>query len=414
MAAPYAQPDYTSMTGSQYPIAIDNAVAAMARIGAAWHVQATEPASLSVRVLAGALWYGATLIEAPAQDLGPVTAPAADPRIDRVVLDAKTGVATIVTGTEASDPSPPAVPGGALPLARIALAVDQTEIVDADITDERVAGGGGLLPVPEASDTGKVPAVNGPGDGYGLVRVPIYEPAEGGAVRLPGPEGWGGSQISATTGQLDDFALDAGASQLALTGAGEADITGFAGGFGGRRLVLLNVSGSVKTLQHLDTDSLEANRISTPEGAPLAVPMFQTVVLQYFGVWRVIGRSATPPAPAGLVVAGTPLVLDPDATATVVTQAHGLGAEPTFFKVVRHCKTGDHGWSSGDRIDWGTAQMHTNGFAAMGSLHISMTATNTRIITASSSPRINHKTSGAMVTPTSGRWRLEITPYLVT
>ena len=78
-----------------------------------------------------------TLTEKVAQTTGTLTAPTTDPRIDRVVIDNTTGVVSVITGVEAASPVPPALTAGKLPVCQVALAVSQTQILNADITDER-------------------------------------------------------------------------------------------------------------------------------------------------------------------------------------------------------------------------------------------------------------------------------------
>jgi len=80
---------------------------------------------------------GLTLTEKAAQTTGTITAPTTDPRIDRIVIDDTTGTVSVITGAEAASPSPPALTSGKLPVAQVALAVGQTEVANADITDER-------------------------------------------------------------------------------------------------------------------------------------------------------------------------------------------------------------------------------------------------------------------------------------
>jgi hypothetical protein len=67
------------------------------------------------------------------------TAPAASNfRIDRVVINALTGIISVVTGTPTTGtPSPPAIPFGYLPCAQVSLASTTTAISNSQITDER-------------------------------------------------------------------------------------------------------------------------------------------------------------------------------------------------------------------------------------------------------------------------------------
>jgi hypothetical protein len=142
MTSPFIQPDNEAQSGAHYKNNIDNGFAVMARLAAAFHVQAQDVPDLTVRCLGGPLWNGAALTEIAATNSPSFTAPVTNPRIDRVVLNPVDGSIQIVAGTEDADPSPPPVPGGMLPLAAVTLSPAQEEIVNADIKDERIAGGG--------------------------------------------------------------------------------------------------------------------------------------------------------------------------------------------------------------------------------------------------------------------------------
>ncbi len=142
MTSPFIQPDNEAQSGAHYKNNIDNGFAVMARLAAAFHVQAQDVPDLTIRCLGGPLWNGAALTEIAATNSPSFTARVTNPWIDRVVLNPVDGSIQIVAGTEDADPSPPPVPGGMLPLAAVTLSPAQEEIVNADIKDERIAGGG--------------------------------------------------------------------------------------------------------------------------------------------------------------------------------------------------------------------------------------------------------------------------------
>ena len=48
--------------------------------------------------------------------------------------------------------------------------------------------------------------------------------------------------------------------------------------------------------------------------------------------------------------AGTACTMNPVATTTVATQAHGLGAQPSFVDAYLECLTADQGYATGDRV----------------------------------------------------------------
>ncbi|GAB4366893.1 MAG: hypothetical protein Kow00114_25170 [Kiloniellaceae bacterium] len=156
------QPDFETQNATVYKGNIDNAIAAQSRLGWAFAPHGSSPAAMTVRLAAGAIFIGGALTEVAAQTTGVITAPTVNPRIDRVVIDAATGAAEVVTGSEAPDPDPPAVPAGKLPVARVALSVGMTQITNLNLTDERVAGSGIL---PALADARDVLMINPAGDG---------------------------------------------------------------------------------------------------------------------------------------------------------------------------------------------------------------------------------------------------------
>lgn len=98
------------------------------------HAQVTP--NLTLALDPGHLLSGTTLTEVNAQNAGPFVPPASGFRIDRVVIDRSTGAASIVTGT-ANSLTPPAIPTGKLPVARVMLQAGTDAITNAIIVDER-------------------------------------------------------------------------------------------------------------------------------------------------------------------------------------------------------------------------------------------------------------------------------------
>ncbi len=138
----FVQPAFGSQLGDDYKEAIDNSIAAMARIGAAFAPHEAGTPDMTVVVDAGALWVNGAPVEVAAQSSATITAPTTNPRIDRVVIDALTGAVSVVTGTEAVSPAAPVIPSGKLPVCQVALATTTTAIDNSLITDERILGGG--------------------------------------------------------------------------------------------------------------------------------------------------------------------------------------------------------------------------------------------------------------------------------
>jgi len=115
--------------------------------------------------------------------------------------------------------------------------------------------------------------------------------------------------------------------------------------------------------------------------------------------------------PAGLVSAGTDLVQSPIAINTSVTQAHGLGAAPTFFKWRLECLTAELNYSIGDIVDMSNWSATSSG-GWMPSLVVD--ATNVQYISSNNSISMPNKTTYTIAALTPGSWKLTITPYLVT
>jgi len=147
----FQQPNFETQGGTTYKTAIDNAIKALARLAAAFAPHEQDTPDMTVRVDAGALPYlvDGALVEQAAQDTAAITAPVTHPRIDLVVIDGETGAVAVVTGSEAADPDPPAIPDGKLPVCEVLLATDTTAIDNSLITDKRLGGGSST---PFASD----------------------------------------------------------------------------------------------------------------------------------------------------------------------------------------------------------------------------------------------------------------------
>ncbi len=71
------------------------------------------------------------------QVTGVFTAPGGNPRIDRIVADRFTGIISVITGTPAAAPTPPAITSGKVPIAQVLLQVASASITNSMMTDER-------------------------------------------------------------------------------------------------------------------------------------------------------------------------------------------------------------------------------------------------------------------------------------
>ena len=178
----FTQPDYTAQSGAAYKGNLDGAADVLKRLAASFAPHAQSTPDMTVRLDAGAIFDGTTLTEVAAQSTGTITAPSANPRIDRLVVDQLTGVVSVITGTEDASPTAPAITAGKVPVAQVSLVVSQSSIVNADITDERQLGVLGLgaaankTDIPNVADvqTGEIAyaADAGSTDAYAITLTP--------------------------------------------------------------------------------------------------------------------------------------------------------------------------------------------------------------------------------------------------
>ncbi|MDD3494225.1 MAG: tail fiber protein [Candidatus Thermoplasmatota archaeon] len=133
----FQQPDFETQSGTQYKSNIDNCVEVVGQIGDQFAPHEASTPNMTVKVDAGRLFVDGSLVLRSQQTSATITAPSNNPRIDRIVMSETTGVISVVTGTEGSSPSPPAVPSGTLPICQIALSVGQQTITNSHLTDER-------------------------------------------------------------------------------------------------------------------------------------------------------------------------------------------------------------------------------------------------------------------------------------
>lgn len=135
--------DFQTQGGTTYKTAIDNNVFVGKRITDAFAPHAEATPSMKVVIDAGYVFVNQALTEVAQQTTTTITAPASNPRIDRIVYDRVTGVYSIVTGTEAASPVAPAIPQGKNPICQVLLdnSPVTTTITNAIIYDERLGSG---------------------------------------------------------------------------------------------------------------------------------------------------------------------------------------------------------------------------------------------------------------------------------
>ena len=145
----FQQTDSATQPLTDWAADLDGNVAVLTRLGDMFapHQQATP--NMTAALDPGHVFDGTTLTDLAAQSTAAITAPVSFPRIDRVVVDQFTGIVSVVTGTEAASPVPPAIPAGTMPVAQILLQTSSTAITNAMITDERDFSflGGGITGV---------------------------------------------------------------------------------------------------------------------------------------------------------------------------------------------------------------------------------------------------------------------------
>lgn len=118
----------------------------------------------------------------------------------------------------------------------------------------------------------------------------------------------------------------------------------------------------------------------------------------------------TPTIP-GVLVAGTTCAQNPVTTSTTTTQAHGLGAAPTFVIAYLECLTSELGYSIGDRVHM---QFKDNGAGNFGYM-VEWDATNVRILQGSAVPQLlNRATPVGVSSITAANWKIVAVPYKLT
>ena len=91
-----------------------------------------------VTLRAGKLMFAGTLVIQPQQSVAITAADTTQNRIDRVVIDEQTGVASVETGTLEITPVAPAIPAGKLPICQVQVDAGTSAITNSMIADERV------------------------------------------------------------------------------------------------------------------------------------------------------------------------------------------------------------------------------------------------------------------------------------
>jgi hypothetical protein len=133
----YTALDNTAVDASTYKAQIDANSAAGQRSADNFAAHVSSPPAMTVTLDAGHFMLNGGLVEVAQQTTGTFTAPVGNPRIDRIVVGNATGTLSVITGTPASSPSPPAIPANTSPVAQVLLQTSTSLIGNSMITDER-------------------------------------------------------------------------------------------------------------------------------------------------------------------------------------------------------------------------------------------------------------------------------------
>ena len=135
--ATFLQTNNTTQDSNTYKNAIDGDISVLSTLGDMFAPHQAVTPAMSVVADAGALVVGGAVVAQNAQT-GTVTANSSgNPRIDLAVINIFTAALSVIAGTPAGSPSPPACPSNSLPIAQIAVANGASSIVNANITDVR-------------------------------------------------------------------------------------------------------------------------------------------------------------------------------------------------------------------------------------------------------------------------------------
>ena len=137
----FVQPNFTSQTATAYKCNLDADMQVLEILGNEFAPHQQDSPDMTVRVEEGRILspYGTGLgvHYIAAQNSPAMAAPAANPRIDAIVLDVVSGAVSVITGTEAPSPPIPETPYGKLSIAAVLLQTTTTQITDSMIRDDR-------------------------------------------------------------------------------------------------------------------------------------------------------------------------------------------------------------------------------------------------------------------------------------
>jgi hypothetical protein len=130
--------NFTTQDPTTYKSTLDGNAAVLERLSAYFAPSQSSTPNMTVTIRPGSVFAASSLTEVAQQITTAFTAPATNPRIDRIVLDQVTGIYYVVAGTPAVGPVAPAIPAGKIPCCQILFQTTSTTITNSMITDERV------------------------------------------------------------------------------------------------------------------------------------------------------------------------------------------------------------------------------------------------------------------------------------
>jgi hypothetical protein len=144
---------------------IDADIAVAQRVADAFAPRPASPAAMAVVLDAGFVMAETpagmqSVVEVAQQTVTIASAPGLpNSRIDLVVIDAATGAASVITGTPANPPSPPAITAGKRQVALVSVPNGTSVISNANITDLRAVWGASGCGIPWAVAGGTADAI---------------------------------------------------------------------------------------------------------------------------------------------------------------------------------------------------------------------------------------------------------------
>jgi hypothetical protein len=140
----FQQPNNLTQNSSLYKGNIDSSIMSMNLVGGGFAPHQSSTPNMTVTIDPGNLLFisgfvltSPTLSSQSVQISGSISAPISHPRIDRIIIDSTTGAIATITGVESTTPSAPSITAGYLPIAQVYLVVNQSIILNSNITDER-------------------------------------------------------------------------------------------------------------------------------------------------------------------------------------------------------------------------------------------------------------------------------------